>query len=260
MSKKLGRFVLVASLLVGVPTWAGSFTFYPDPDPEVTSMDGYVWQDAGTGTSWTNLHSTSSANNVSDNTDQLRVGYFSGTAGQPWKVLYRAMILFDTSAIPDAAVVSSATLALNGQAKTDALTFTDRFASNIYSSNPTGSTSMVVADYNRTRYGSVDFSTPIVYSAWAVGSYNNFVLNASGIAGISLTGVSKFGWRESSYDKPNTEPANGVDYTFVQNVHSNNRAYGADDAGTSRDPMLVVITLSSGRSVPMILRNYEGAP
>ena len=65
------------------------------------------------------------------------------------------------------------------------------------------------------------------------GNYNTFSLNGDGIAAISKTGISKFGFR-SDYDLDNVAPTPNSD-----NVN-NTVAYTADQTGVTQDPKLVV--------------------
>ncbi len=92
---------------------------------------------------------------------------------------------------------------------------------------------LVVGDYGNT--GSTEFSTAITYTNWSTTGYNDFALNASGLAAISKTGVSKFSTRNANYDVANVAPPWRVD------AGTHIIAYAADQAGTANDPKLVVV-------------------
>jgi hypothetical protein len=81
--------------------------------------------------------------------------------------------------------------------------------------------------------GSTSFTgAPKSYSGWSTGGYNDFTFNATGIAAISLTGVSCFSVRNANYDVAGIEPA------WSSNFLSNIAAYTADNG--SNEPQLVV--------------------
>jgi len=83
------------------------------------------------------------------------------------------------------------------------------------------------------------FSDAITYGAFAVG-YNDFVLNAAGLAAISLTGVSEFGIRNANYDVPDLAPAWGSG-----NAETYLLAY-ASEQGEGFKPKLVITYLGAG--------------
>src|SRR5207249_11810531 len=80
------------------------------------------------------------------------------------------------------------------------------------------------------------FSTAITYAGWSTSGYNNFQLNAGGLAAISTTSIAKFGTRDALYDVANSAPP------WTPGQASYSVAYYADQAGTSQDPKLTVIT------------------
>lgn len=204
-------------------------TFYPDADPESTSVDGYCqdttlasWADKVAGT----------ADNVNDaNTTMYLVHFDSSFVTNNWSSLIRGIALFDTSAIGDTDTIDSATLSFYGSSKNDQSTYAPDV--NIYSSNPASNISLVTGDF--TTLGSTPFSTAITYAGFSTTGYNDFALNASGIANISKTGVSKFGTRNASYDVANTSP------NWTADAGAALIAYSADQTGTANDPKLVVV-------------------
>jgi len=207
-----------------------SMTFYPDADAETTSVDGYAGEEAEDAT-WTVLRGM--PGDTSDDSGALIYAvYFraSGTNNQ-FQSLRRGIYLFDTSALPDSAVVTSATLSLFGNSKLDDNGATPNI--NIYSSDPATNTAIVPADY--ATLGSVAFcDTPITYAGFSTTAYNDFALNAAGMAAISVDGISKFSSRNASYDVAGADPAwvnSGQSYLIVKS---------AETAGTANDPKLVV--------------------
>ena len=205
-------------------------TFYPDADPETTSMDGDVFQ-SGVNVTWATIHD--GAGNGNDGaTRNPQINARIETTATGYNVVVRSPTLFDTSAIPDTDNIDSATLSYSGESVTNTWT-PATFSINIYATTPASNTAIASADY--AQFGTTAFSTAIASGSWSTTGYNDFVLNASGLAGISKTGVSKFGTRESQHDAPNSEP------TFEANRDLIIKAYSADAAGTTTDPKLVVV-------------------
>jgi hypothetical protein len=217
-------------------------TFYPNPDPESTSVDGLVGQDysAGSGQSWATI--VAGSGTVVDSMDSNRqfIIVWADSGSNKWRELRRGIFLFDTSSLPDNSSISSATLSIYGSAKSDATGTAPDV--NIYSANPASNTDLVAADY--ATLGTTAFSTAISYAGWSTSGYNAFVLNSSGLSAISKTGVSKFGARNANYDASGTPP------TWNSLAAAALSCYLADTSGTSQDPKLVVVYAKPGPAVP----------
>ena len=82
--------------------------------------------------------------------------------------------------------------------------------------------------------GTTTFSTAITNTSWSTTGYNDFVLNASGLAAITVTGVSKFGAKETTYDLGGATP------TWAADSDNSISGYFADETGTANDPKLVI--------------------
>lgn len=207
-----------------------TLTVYPDPDPEVTSVDGFASR-TGVDETWGNI--TTGAGNSSDasgaSANIIQISS-SATANQ-WATLSRGILLFDTSALGSSANISAAVLSLYGNAKIDLLGITPDI--DIYTSTPASNTAVANGDYSQL--GSVSQTgSPITYAGWTNGAYNDFTFNATGIGNISKTGISKFGARNANYDVANSAP------TYSASSTSRINAIMADTAGTSTDPKLVI--------------------
>jgi len=206
-------------------------TFYPDPDTESTSVDGTVQATPAGGDTWTNIqaHAGSSAADAFSGGGPTKIE----TDSDDWTTLSRMITLFDTSAIDDADEISSATYSLHGRTPTDnSFTATD-WGVNVYSSAPASNTALAAGDFDSL--GTTAYSdTAIVIGSWDTADYNDYTLNASGIAAISKTGITKLGARESTYDAPNSAP------TFQASKSVEIRCYLAEETGTDKDPKLVV--------------------
>jgi len=205
-------------------------TFFPDAFTETTSVDGSI-KFSNSDNTWSTVRGASAGHNAypSDSITNF-VGYLSGES-TGWEELYRAFVLFDTSPIPDNDVISSATLSIYGQSKSDGLG--NAIEAYIVTTTPASNTDLVVGDFDQV--GSVRQSdTDISYSSWDTTGYNDYVLNSTGRNNISLVGVSKFGAIEKK-DFSNTEPSRPSNST-----QDRLRAYMADELGTTKDPKLVV--------------------
>lgn len=208
-------------------------TVFPNPDAETTSVDGSAQRSlgAGAGQTWTNIRA-GAGNGFDDASAEDFLFLMTSDSGSGnWRRINRSFFLFDTSGIPDTDIISDATLSLFGTATVqDALSVTPSV--NIYSSNPASNTSIAAADYST--FGTTAFSTAITYAGWNTAGYNAFLLNASGLAAITKTGVSKFGVRNANYDAPDSAP------TWDANKTSYIAANFAEQAATTNDPKLVI--------------------
>jgi hypothetical protein len=209
-----------------------SLTVYPNPHIEVDTVDGTV-SDAGNTLTWANLI-IEPGSEASDNSAGGQAFSIQATLDvDRWLQLDRSIFLFKTSSIGVGGTIISATLSLCGKAsKADNLGITPNI--NIYSAAPASSTALVAGDFDSL--GTTAFSTAITYAGWGEGLtvYNDFALNAAGIAAIDMTGISKFGARNANYDVSGTPP------TWSSGNLSNLDVYFAEQALTTSDPKLVV--------------------
>lgn len=210
-------------------------TVYPDIGSGVTTVDGYVLQTyaVGSGVGWATIIALADGTDVSlsvavDTAMQIR----SDTTSPNWRQLLKSFFHFDTSSIPDTNNISLGTLSLAGDAKADNASITPDI--NIYGSTTASDNNLVIGDFDQA--GSTAFSTAIAYANLTTGgTYADFVLNASGLANISKTGVSKFSGRNANYDAAATAPTHpGSALLSYWNINM------ADQAGTTSDPKLVV--------------------
>lgn len=217
-------------------------TFYPDPDAESTSVDGYVRQDYGAaaGVAWTTIVNKSAGNTANSTAgDDSVIEIQADITSNTWRKLVRAFYLFDTAALPDGDTIDSATLSIKGSGKFDATGITPNV--NIYASTPASNTDLVTDDFDQV--GSTAFATAITYANWSTSAYNDFALNASGLAAITKTGVSKFSARNAAYDVADSQA------TWGATAEAGVQGFYADQTGTTSDPKLVVI-----HSAPIITK------
>ena len=183
----------------------GDDSFNPDADVEVTSVDGNVRYDAGAvGDTWDEVHDALDADLADDDGNIITVGWNCDEVNNNrWDDLWRGYLLFDTSSLPDAATVTSATIAIYGTNKWNQRPWGD-LTWNVFSSNPATDTALVTTDYDQV--GAVPFATAITYADYNAAGWNTFTLNAAGLAAIEVADVSKFSIREATYDAPDVRP------------------------------------------------------
>lgn len=216
----------------GYPFQIGdSATFYPDANPETTSVDGRTSCYTGSDLTWAQAHDSGGAFAVDNDADAWCIVLYTSANSNYWLSLGRSIFLFDTSSLPDEATISAATLSvMTGSGKNDPAGWAPDV--NVYSSAPASNTAVVAGDFDSL--GTTPFSTAITYANWAAtGNYNDFALNSDGLSAISKTGVSKFGLRNANYDVANSAP------TWSASKTANLDVYYAEK-GTGYKPKLVV--------------------
>ena len=213
-------------------------TYYPNPNVESTSVDGYTYRSygVGLGVAWGTLVAADGTSSDDSSTTLYFFSMKSDTTSNQWRDMYRSIILFDTSAFDEADTITSAVLSVKGEAKADELATTPDL--NIYSSNPASNTAVAAGDLDTL--GSTAFSSAIAYSSLSTTAYNDFTLNASGLAAIDTAGISKFGTRNANRDVANSSP------TWGSNQESYFYGASADTASTTSDPKLVITYTAAG--------------
>jgi hypothetical protein len=211
-------------------------TFNPDADPESTSVDGRCSRTvlADPAEAWATI--IAGAGNSGSATSAGASGdsfiFRAGTNNNTWYILGRSIFLFDSSSLTASATISGAIFSINGTAKANDASNTPTI--NVYSSNPASNTAIADADHNTI--GSTAFSTAKAYADMNTAGYNDFTLNATGLAAISKTGITKFGTREATYDVGTTQPLWGGDTKLTVNYADN---------GSNKPKLVVTFTLPS---------------
>jgi hypothetical protein len=206
--------------------YATDSTFYPDPNAETTTVDGYSDYVDATYSTARNAATGETANDSVGSETGPQHSLFSGQY-----YIRRTFFLFNTASIPDTDTITSATLSIcQSDASHNA---NSGHTTAVVSSNPASNTAISTADYDQlgtTSFGSASYSG-------TNDTYKDFSLNSSGLSNISKTGVSKFGQRGTE-DINNSAPT-GLNQTNI---------YYADNTGTTRDPKLVVTHAASNNS------------
>ena len=192
--------------------------FNPDADTESSSVDGQARQDGAAGPTWAGMRGgagNSSADSAT--TDDVRIQ--NDSAGN-WSDRRRLHFVFDTSSLPDNAIITAARFRFVATSKTDS--FTDSIS--LVAGTTASSTALANSDFAIANFGAKWASDTTVSSLTADSStYNNISLNATGLAGISVTGVTKIGML-STFDKDDSEPSTSgvLEQTIVQVVMADN--------------------------------------
>ncbi len=199
--------------------------FYPNANPESTSVDGTV-QRAGVNEVWSTIRAgagtTVDANSATDTGPGIST---SGTTNQ-WSTMRRAIFLFDTSTLNDGAVISEAEFSL---VCTDAYnTLSSAQSVALVTSSPASDTALATGDFSNfttIRQSDTDRSLSDID-----GDTNNcdgttyltgdaFALNSTGRGNVQVAGITKFGTRFAS-DIDNSAPtwASGKDAYLTQRM------------------------------------------
>lgn len=212
------------------PAWNLGFdtlTAYPDPHTETSTVDGDT-RFADTVSpyqTWANLLAQA-ATSATDSDTTFRVFVSAHPTEAGYDNCWRAIHLYDTSSLGAGATIDSAVCSFVSNSTTNG--WTDSIS--LCASAPASNTAIVTGDH--VNYGSTDFGNKTLASITADSStYNNITLNASGLAAISKTGITKFGYRLTR-DLTATDPS--------AEGNSNVTFFAAEQSGTSTDPKLVV--------------------
>ena len=209
---------------------AATDTFYPDPDPETSTVDGYIYHFDN---NWDIAHDGTTGLVVDDSAVAIFIGTQYGTNPGPY-LISRNILLFDTSSIGSGYEVSSATLS----AYVYQIENTDNDGDDwivVVDSNPASNTSLSTADYDQVGdaiNNPTEGSNRIDLTSMSINAYTDFTLDSNGIGWIDMQGITKLGFREGHdvLDSATDVQGNG-NYMYY---------YSAETGGTSFDPKLTV--------------------
>jgi len=213
-----------------------TLTVYPEAGSggSNVSVDAYVRRYNTAGETWATIHDSAVATAVvKDAETTLFTEIYSKGSSTDWIGLARSIFTMDTSSLGASATVNSAVFSVIPSSKTDNAGISPDM--NVFSSSPADSNDVVAGDYDSL--GTTPFSTAKAYADIVIASYNDFTLNASGLAAISLTGITELGLRNENYDADNVEPLHPGG---LSNLQSRVLGYFADSTGTTNDPKLVI--------------------
>jgi len=216
------------------PAWNLGFDtlgpLYPDAGSGATTVDGRVENSPGGNVSWATIIAGAGTTAEVVSTHNASVGWQDGTVSNTFSSLWRGISTYNTAALGTGAVISTATLSFFGSGQSNDGS-NPNF--NVYGATPASNNALVAADF--TQVGSTAFSTAINVTAWSTSGYNDFLLNANGLANINKSGISRFGERNANYDVAAVAPSWSTSGNLIFIEHWN-----ADQTGTANDPKLVV--------------------
>lgn len=204
-------------------------------------VDGYV-ADLTDTNNWTTKvgHPGTHGNPASDFN---YMGWGATAVADTWDYLYRSIILFDASGIPNVKI-TAVTLSLYGSSKADGLSCTPDL--NVYESAPADNDAVVGGDFDSL--GAVALcDTPITYGNFNTGTpgiSNDWVLNAAGLvlvqAAVDGDGIIKLGLRNANYDVAEENDPGNHTPPWVSGADSSLHSW-ASDKGAGYKPKLVII-------------------
>lgn len=179
----------------------------PDANPESTSVDGVVYRNNGSSEAFATIRTSGGTGAGDTDVSAEAIALTSSSANPDFRYLNRAVYLFDTSALTSSAEISAAVLSLYGTSVRAGVGSTNF---EIATCSPSSNTGLIASDYNIAGWGSTKLATGISTGSWNSAGYNDFTLNASGLAAVSKTGITKLGGR-TTWDIDN----NTTGYTWV---------------------------------------------
>lgn len=193
------------------------------------SLDGYVVNTPGFGTSW----ATTCGASAGTAHGEANAATWLACADTPTfdsPSLYRGIFIFDTSVLPDAATVTAGAF----RVKPSAAPYGSSGYIRLYGpATPASDTALVNDDFDQ--FGANVWSDDLTITGFSSGVARDFTLNAAGIAGINLTGKTRFSARVS-FDVTTTSP--GADVTAGVLINYNEATNSAD-----RPQLLVTYTV-----------------
>lgn len=181
-----------------------TITLYPDPDPEVTCCDGFATAEGGYyGKDWAVIHDGVAWSGHAGGTG-INIYLRSGDRSNKWRSITRLFLLFDASIIPPGATILEAKLRVHGAGKTRTMV-APLFGMVVVPSSPASNTNITKDDYQSI--GTTLLSnTHILYDDYDDAGWNEFPLNAAGLAAITPGQIVKLGVRDGGYDVPDAPP------------------------------------------------------
>jgi len=205
-------------------------TFYPDPSPETTTVDGRIGR-TGVSESWATIRTTT-GNDAQDAETSGRSAWYATTlGGGAWSSMYRGIFGFDLTTLVGEIISANLSLMTIDRA----ITFPGGTHNvRITTSTPASNIALVNGDYLQVGTSSVITGSDPNVLDFTNEVYKVFALNALGLA--QLTTIANFGVRMAN-DADNTEPTSTADkQAYIQ-------TYFADNATLAKDPKLEVTTV-----------------
>lgn len=204
-------------------------TQYPATNGVSNPVDGVVTRFLNSDT-FANTRNGVGTTNDYGSASVLAIGVFCGAASNQYTEIDRLIACFDTSSITSTPTISSATLSLfePNSGNTQMQIGDENIV--VCAGVPASTTALANADYQNA-FGTVDWghiTTPVTKNA-----YNDIPLNATGIANISKTAITKLGVRFN-------QDITGTPLTWISNKFNAMQVSLSNTSGTSQDEKLTV--------------------
>lgn len=192
-------------------------------NPSASFEDGYAEQFT-TNQTFSTLRN--GAGNFSDYNQTFTLTYLlGGTTSNRFSGIGRSIFVFDTSSLGSNATITSATFSVRGVSKSNDLSLSsDHIKLSLVSATTSSNNSIQPGDYDGI--GSTRLSSDISYSVFSTSGFNNYSLNASGLAAINKTGQTKLALL-LAVDVDNGSPnwVSGVSSLYQIYTHEHSTSY-----------------------------------
>ena len=215
-------------------------TFYPDADPEISTVDGAM---ENYGSTWSGARDSATASVVDDTSTGFYGAYVFNYDNSTYAVA-RSFFSFDLSSI-SGKTITAGTFSAYGM--TEYNTNAANPDLGLYYSSPFSSdTALSANDFSKA--GSTPLASTIAYADFNTSGYNNFSLNTAGKGYIQSRvndgGNAYLAMRTVSYDMMNSAPS-----TIPGTGHGGGfDVYFADQPGSGQDPKLVLTYGTGGKT------------
>ncbi|MBA7577017.1 hypothetical protein ES708_18863 [subsurface metagenome] len=178
--------------------------FYPDPDPEVTSVDGQLNSAPSPRPSvWDILHDGTLVY-PSDASPDGAIMVYCDKYLDAFYAIVREIQLYDTSIIPVGSLINDAKLRVTGEYKVVPVDWPTAGVA-VVTSNPASNTALIPADWHT--FGANLLTNIILGTDFNDAGHNTFTFTEEGRAAIIAAGITKLGLRETAFDIPDIEPS-----------------------------------------------------
>jgi len=209
----------------GQPVFAATNTTYSGVgDGYVNSVFTYIWANSHDATDGTAVYN-----------GDVRVGSRVDSGFFGTDTIHRAFLPFDTSAIEDIAIISSATLNIKGYSKADEDNDGNDFIT-VVQTTQASNIQLDAADYNEcgattTPMEGIDVGERKDITSISTTAYTVFNLNSTGINWISKSDYTKLGIREGH---------DILNIAVNDDTNDNVYFYASEQASTTEDPYLEI--------------------
>lgn len=174
--------------------------FYSDPLTGGTTFDGFAYRHNVLET-WAQIHDGLGRGAEAD-THSLQVLLNATATPGKWERIDRAIMGFDLTAIPTAAILTSASF--NTRLYTKGNYYLPNTTFGIYAATPLDYSTIHAADYQNC--GDVLLSDTIPYDSIGSANWIKFTFTAAGLAYLKPPRILAISCREATYDGPDVQP------------------------------------------------------